>query len=112
MGAEKSGRMIVCHVPKKLEYHIVGILTGRKKTSFSHLCILVIPYPIGTKYIAELPTSQWSPHSIFEGNRPSHFLETSDQSFNFFSAFFLFAHFAKIAINTNMSSDCLEIWQT
>ena len=24
----------------------MGILTGRKKTSFSHLCISVIPYPM------------------------------------------------------------------
>ena len=43
--------------PKKTARHNVGILTGRKKTSFLHLCISVIPYPIGIKYAAEFPAS-------------------------------------------------------
>ena len=38
-------------------HHTVSILTGRQKTSFSHLCISVIPYPIGTKFAAGLPAS-------------------------------------------------------
>ena len=81
--------------PKKPARHTLSILTGRKKTSFSHLCISVIPYPIGTKFATELPASQGSLHSKFEGNRYSHFRDTSCQSFDFFpSLFFLlvFAH--------------------
>ena len=46
--------------PKKPARHTLGILTGRKKTSFSHFCISVIPYPIGTKFATELPASQES----------------------------------------------------
>ena len=69
----------------------VSILTGRKKTSLSHLCISVIPYPIGTKFATELPAaSQGSLHSKFEGNRSSHFRHTRCQSFDFFSSFFIF----------------------
>ena len=41
--------------PKKPAHHMVGILTGRKKMSFSHLCISVIPHPIRTKFVATLP---------------------------------------------------------
>ena len=49
---------IMTHVrPKKPVHHTVGILTGRKKTSFSYLCISVIPYLIGIKFAAELPAS-------------------------------------------------------
>ena len=74
-----------------------------RKTSFSHLCISVIPYPIGTKFATELPASQGSPHSNFEGNRSSHFRDTSCQSVDFFSLFFStssssFRTLAKIAI--------------
>ena len=71
----------------------------RKKASFSHLCISVIPYPIGTKCAAELPASQGSLHSKFEGNRSNHFRDTSCQSFDFFSSLFflrVFAHLQKL----------------
>ena len=82
--------------PKKRAGHTVGILTGRKKTSFSHLCISVIPYPIGTTFATESPASQGSLHTIFEGNSSSHFLDTSCQSFNFFFVFFfVFSHTCK-----------------
>ena len=77
----------------------VSILTGRTKTSFSHLCISVITYPIGTKLATELPASQGSLHSKLEENRSSHFRDTSCQSFVFFSSFFflrLFAHLQKL----------------
>ena len=79
----------------------VSILTGRTKTSFSHLCISVITYLIGTKFATPLPASQGSLHSKFEGNRSSHFRDTSCQSFVFFSWFFflllcLFAHLQKL----------------
>ena len=79
----------------------VSILTGRTKTSFSHLCISVITYLIGTKFATQLPASQGSLHSKFEGNRSSHFRDTSYQSFVFFLRFFflllrLFAHLQKL----------------
>ena len=76
--------------PKKPARHTVSILTGRTKTSFSHLCISVITYLIGTKFATQLPASQGSLHSKFEGNRSSHFRDTSCQSFGFFSSFFFF----------------------
>ena len=72
----------------------VSILTGRTKTSFSHLCISVIAYPIGTKFATQLPASQGSPLSKFEGNRSGHFRDTSCQSFVFFSCFFFFFVFS------------------
>ena len=78
----------------------VSILTGRTKTSFSHLCISVITYLIETKFAKHLPASQGSLHSKFEGNRSSHFRDTSCQSFVFFLRFFfllrLFAHLQKL----------------
>ena len=88
--------------PKKPARHTVSILTGRTKTSFSHLCISVITYLIGTKFATQLPASQGSLHSKFEGNRSSHFRDTSCQSFVFFSSFFfffVFSHTCKICYN-------------
>ena len=82
----------------------VSILTGRTKTSFSHICISVITYLIGTKFATQLPASQGSLHSKFEGNRFSHFRDTSCQSFVFFLRFFfllllrLFAHLQKLLL--------------
>ena len=76
--------------PKNPARHTVSILTGRTKTSFSHLCILVITYLIGTRFATQLPASQGSLHSKFEGNRSSHFRDTSCQSFILFSSFFFF----------------------
>ena len=73
----------------------VSILTGRTKTSFSHLCISVITYPIGTTFTTLLPASQGSLHSKSEGNRSSHFRDTSCQSFVFF-LLRLFAHLQKL----------------
>ena len=82
----------------------VSILTGKTKTSFSHLCISVITYPIGTKFATQLPASQRSLHSKFEGNRSSHFQDTSCQSLvffpHFFSSFLSFRTLAKIAITS------------
>ena len=86
--------------PKKLACHTVSILTGRTKTSFSHLCISVITNLIGTKFATQLPASQGSLHSKFEGNRSSHFRDTSCQSFVFFSSFFFFfSHTCKNCYN-------------
>ena len=66
----------------------MGILTGRNKMSFSHFCISVIHYPIGTQFATEFPASQGSLHTKFEGNRFSHFRDTNCQSFGFFLHFF------------------------
>ena len=77
----------------------VSILTGRMKTSFSHLCISVITHPIGTKFATQLPASQGSLHSKFEGNRSSHFRDTSCQSFVFFFVFFFFFVFSHTCKN-------------
>ena len=85
--------------PKNPVRHTVSILTGRKKTSFSHLCISVIPYPIGTKFATELPASQGSLHSTFEGNRSTHFRDTSCPKFRFF---FVFSHTCKNCYKTQM----------
>ena len=76
-----------------------SILTGRTKTSFSHLCISVITYLIKTKFATQLPASQGSLHSKFEGNRSSHFRDTSCQSFVFFLRFFFFFIFSHICKN-------------
>ena len=88
--------------PKKPARHTVSILTGRTKTSFSHLCISVITYLIGTKFATQFPASQGSLHSKFEGNRSSHFRDTSYQSFVFSSSlffFFVFSHTCKNCYN-------------
>ena len=82
----------------------VSILTGRTKASYSHLCISVITYPIGTKFATQLSASQESLQSKFEGNRSSHFRDTSCQSFVFFFFVFFssssFRTLAKIAITS------------
>ena len=90
--------------PKKPAHHTVSILTGSTKMSFSHLCILVITYLIRPKFATQLPASQGSLHSKFEGNRSSHFQDTSCQSFVFFSFFvffffFVFSHTCKNCYN-------------
>ena len=84
---------------------IIIIIIIRTKTSFSHLCISVITYPIGTNFATQLSASQGSLHSKCEGNRSSHFRDTSCQSFIFFFVFFFpssssFRTLAKIAITS------------
>ena len=79
--------------PKKPARHTVSILTGRKKTQFSHLCSSVIPYPIGTKFAREVPASKGSLHTKFEENRSSHFRDTSEQNFVLIASFFFFYFF-------------------
>ena len=86
--------------PKKSARHTVSILTGRTKTSFSHICISVITYLIGTKFATQLPASQGSLHSKFEGNHSSHFRDTSCVFFlRFFFFFFVFSHTCKNCYN-------------
>ena len=74
--------------PKKLVRHTVSILTGRKKTQFSHLCSSVIPYPIGTTFATDVLASCGSLHTKFEENRSSHFRDTSEQNFVLLSSFY------------------------
>ena len=74
--------------PKKPARHTVSILTGRKKTQFSHLCSSVIPYPIVTKFATDVPASYGSLHTTFEENWSSHFRDTSEQNFILISSFF------------------------
>ena len=98
-----SRHTVVCRAAQEASVPPVSILTGRKKTQFSHLCSSVIPYPIGTKFATEVPASKGSLHTKFEENRCSHFRDTSEQNFVLISSFFLllllhFAHFAKSAI--------------
>ena len=83
-----SRNTIVCRAAQEAGTHTMGILTGRKKMSFSDFCISMIPHPIGTKFATELPARQGSLHTKFEGNCSSHFRDTSCQSFDFFSSFF------------------------
>ena len=74
--------------PKKPAHHTVSILTGRKKTQFSHLCSSVIPYLIGTKFATDVSASYGSLHTKFEENRSSHFRGMSEQNFILISSFF------------------------
>ena len=104
VGPETSRHTVVCRAAQEAGVPPVSILTGRKKTQFSHLCSSVIPYPIGTKFAREVPASKGSLHTKFEENRSSHFRDTSEQNFVLISSFFSstsssFLTFAKSAIN-------------
>ena len=90
--------------PKKPARHTVSILTGRKKTEFSHLCSSVIPYPIGNKFATDVPASYGSLHTKIEENRYSHFRDTSEQNFVLISFSFStsFRTFRKIHHKTRM----------
>ena len=78
----------MCRAAQEAGVPPVSILTGRKKTQFSHLCSSVIPYPIGTKFAREVPASKGSLHTKFEETRSSHFRDTSEQNFVLISLFF------------------------
>ena len=81
----------MCRAAQEAGVPPVSILTGRKKTQFSHLCSSVIPYPIGTKFAREVPASKESLHTKYEENRSSHFRDTSDQNFVLISSFFSYS---------------------
>ena len=86
--------------PKKPARHTMSILTGRTKTSFSHISVINL---IGTKFATQLPASQGSLHSKFAKEIASHFRDC--QSFVFFSSFFfffffVFSHTCKNCYNT------------
>ena len=76
----------MCRAAQEAGVPPVSILTGRKKTQFSHLCSSVIPYPIGTKFAREVPASKGSLHTKYKENRSSHFpkYERTKFRFNFF----------------------------
>ena len=78
----------MCRAAQEAGVPPVSILTGRKKTQFSHLCSSVIPYPIGTKFAREVPASKGSLYTKFEENHSSHFRDTSEQNFVLISSFF------------------------
>ena len=78
----------MCRAAQEAGVSPVSILTGRKKTQFSHLCSSVISYPIRTKFAREVPASKGSIHTKFEENRSSHFQDTSEQIFVLISSFF------------------------
>ena len=82
-----SRHTVVCRAAQEAGVPPVSILTGRKKTQFSHLCSSVIPYPIGTKFAREVPASKGSLHTNFEENRSSYFRDTSEQNFVLISSF-------------------------
>ena len=96
--------------PKKPARHTVSILTGRTKTSFSHLCISVITYLIGTKFATQLPASLGSLHSKFEEIAPAiSEIRAAKVSFFFlrfffvfFFFFFVFSHTCKNCYNKQM----------
>ena len=83
-----SRHTVVCRAAQESGVPPVSILTGRKKTQFSHLCSSVIPYPIVTKFAREVPASKESLHTKFEENRSCHFRDTSEQNFVLISSFF------------------------
>ena len=88
-GYHKTSRhTVVCRAAQEAGVPPVSILTGRKKTQFSHLCSSVIPYPIGTKFAREVPASKGSLHTKFEENLSRHFRDTSEQNFVLISSFF------------------------
>ena len=90
--------------PKKPARHTVSILTGRKKTQFSHLCSSVILYAIGTKFATDVPASYGSLHTKLEEKQSSHFRDTSEQNFVLISSFFSssFRTLRKICHKTRM----------
>ena len=82
-----SRHTVVCRAAQEVGVPPMSILTGRKKTQFSHLCSSVIPYLIGTKFAREVPASKGSLHTKFEENHSSHFQDTSEQTFVLISSF-------------------------
>ena len=48
----------------------------------------MITYPIGTKFVTDVPASCGSLHTTFEENPSYHFRDTSEQNFVLISSFF------------------------
>ena len=99
-----SRQTIVCRAAQEAARHTVSILTGRKKMSFSHLCISVIPYPIGTKFFLQsfppargvyIPSLKEIAPAISE-------IRAAKASIFFHFFFFMFSHTCKNCYNTQM----------
>ena len=102
----------VSYGPRSRRATPVSILTGRTITSFSHLCISVITYLIGTKFTTQLPASQGSLHSKREGNRSAiSEIRTAKVSLFFlrYFFFFVFSHTCKNCYNRQTRA---AIWYT
>ena len=95
--------------PNKPARHTVSILTGRKKTSFSHICISVILYPIGTKLLQSCPPAR----GVYIPNLMDITQAISEirvakvwffflRFFFFFFVFFVFSHTCKNCYKTQM----------
>ena len=74
----------------------VSILTGTTKSQFSRIRNSMIFYQKKTEVAVEVPTYQGRLHTKFEGNRVKHFRDFSEQTFEFFIFFCLFAHLKKL----------------
>ena len=90
--------------PKKPARHTVSVLTGRTKTSFSHLCISVITYLIGTKFVTQLPASAKGVYipNLKEIAPAISEIRAAKVSFfflRFFFFFFVFSHTCKNCYN-------------
>ena len=71
----------------------------KKENVIFTLLYLGDPLSDWNQICTELPASQGSLHSKFEGNRSSHFRDTSCQSFDFFLRFFFFFVFSHTCKN-------------
>ena len=101
----------MCCAAQEAGTRTVGILTGRKKTSFSHFCISVIPYPIGTKFATELSASKGSLHPNLKESAPAiSEIRAAKVSIIFlrffFFFFFMFSHTCK---NCYKTQTCIPI---
>ena len=79
----------------------VSILTGRKKTQFSHLRSSVLPLRNTTIFAVETPSTFSTPHSKLERNRFKRSRDIRLQNWLSFFVFFLiflplFAHLQKL----------------
>ena len=79
----------MCRAAQEAGVPPVSVLTGRKKTQFSHLCSSVIPYPIGTKLAREVPASR----GVYTPNlkKIAPIISESEQNFVLISSFFSFS---------------------
>ena len=95
--------------PKKPARHTVSILTGRKKTSFSHICISVIPHPIETKLLQSCPPARgvYIPN-LKEITQAISEIRVAKVSF-FFLRFFFFFVFSHTCKNCYKTQTCTPI---
>ena len=80
---------------KKGRTNYVSILTGTTKLRFTRIHNSMIFSPKNTKVAVEVPAYQRKLHTKFEENRVKRFRDMSEQTFEFFFLFRLFAHLKK-----------------